>query len=54
MEKRIRDEFVKAYQWSFGSTKKEALERYKGASPEFIYELIRGFIDNAKKAFYDD
>lgn len=50
----MKERFITAYKWSYGATRKEALEVYRKATPEYINAIIDGFELNAKKSFYDD
>lgn len=49
-----RKDFIIAYIWMFGTTKKEAKEVYKTASESYIREIIHGFKKNAKVSLYYD
>lgn len=47
-------DFYDAYQWMYGTSKKDAAEAFKNVSDEYAYELIRGYKNQCKKAFYED
>ena len=47
-------DFYDAYQWMYGVTKKEAVKAFKNVSDEYAYELIHGYKNQSKKAFYED
>lgn len=47
-------EFIQAYQWTYGTTKKEAEYIWTIASHEYKVEIIRGYTDTCKKSFYHD
>lgn len=52
MDRKI--EFITAYVYMFGSTKKAADKVYKTATERYISEIIYTFKQNAKAAFYYD
>ena len=51
-------DFITAYTWAYGETKKKAKEVYKKQKSEgkqsYIDEIIKGFKENAKKSFLSD
>lgn len=47
-------DFYDVYQQMYGVTKKEAMEEFKNVSDEYAYELICGYKEQSKKAFYED
>ena len=47
-------EFIQAYQWAYGTNKKEAEYIWSIASYEYKVLIIRGYIDTSKKSFYHD
>ena len=53
-----KNQFVDAYVWLYGSTKKEAGKAYSRAMEiadySYIKEIIACFENNAKKSFYED
>ena len=49
-----KSEFIEAYQWTYGTTKKEAEYIWSIASYEYKTEIIRGYNDTCKKSFYHD
>ena len=50
----MKQEFLNAYIWMFGATKKEALKAWKQASESYKQAIIEGYHGNAQKAFYND
>lgn len=54
----MKDQFIRAYMYSYGSSKKEALQEYKkciaSGNMGFISALIAGYQAECKKAFYED
>lgn len=54
----MKKDFINAYTWMYGSTKKQAEQTYRRAMEiadySYIREIINCFESNAKKAFYDD
>ena len=49
-----KSEFIRAYQWTYGTTKKEAEYIWSIASYDYKVEIIRGYPDTCKKSFYHD
>ena len=49
-----KQEFIKAYMYQYGETKKKALEVYEDAYDSYITETIKEYKDECKKAFYED
>ena len=52
-----KEQFIRAYQWAYGVSKKHALEAYRDYSkhwPHIIDNIIESFDMNARKAFYED
>ena len=47
-------EFVNAYMWMYGATKKEAEQAYKKVNKEYQEAIRDGFKQNAKQAFIND
>ena len=45
---------IDIYANEYGITKKEAQKQIKGMSQEYKAELIKGFFENAKRAFCQD
>ena len=45
---------IDIYSYEYGTTKKEARKQIKAMSQEHKAELIKGFCENAKRAFYQD
>lgn len=54
----MKQDFINAYIWMHGSTKKEAEQTYRRAMEiadySYIKETIACFKDNARRSFYDD
>ena len=48
------NEFINAYCYCYGATKKEAKEVYKSASKQYIRAVIESFEQDSRKAFYED
>lgn len=46
--------FIDAYIFYYGGTKKNALEAYKSSSEEYVKNLIDGYMGQAKSSFYND
>ena len=53
-----KNQFIAAYTWMYGSTKKVAERIYKSAMEcadyKYIREVVACFEDNARRSFYDD
>lgn len=49
-----KEQFTKAYQWIYGTTKKEAEYIWTIASYEYKLGILRCYTDNCKKLFYYD
>lgn len=49
-----KEDFVNAYTSMFGTTKKEALQTYKEVPLSYKREIVRGWKNQTKKAFYND
>ena len=45
---------IDIYALKYGISKKEAQKQIKRMSQEYKAELVKGFCDNAKRAFYQD
>ena len=58
MKKYTKKEYVEAYTWMYGGTKKAAMESYdmakKDGDHSMIKVIIDGYRDQCKKAFYND
>lgn len=54
MNKKAKAEFVDAYRYLFGGTKKAAEKVYKTADVHYINACIEAFERNAKVSFYYD
>ena len=49
-----KSEFIRAYQWTYGTTKQEAEYIWSIASYNYKVEIISGYTDTCKKSFYHD
>lgn len=49
-----KDDFVKAYIYCFGSTKKEALQVFKITDKKYQNAIIECFKHDVHSAFYND
>lgn len=49
-----KSEFITAYCYSYGSTKKEAEKVYKAATPAYIAAVIESRRHDVKAAMYED
>ena len=47
-------EFIEAYCWMYGQTKKQAKFAYKIYSDKTIKDIVDTYKRNYKKAFYED
>jgi len=54
MRNYTKTEFINAYVWMFGSSKKKASELYKTADPEYIKTVINAYRKQNKLAFWND
>ena len=58
IDRNMKSDFVAAYTWMYGETKKKAEGVYKRAMEiadyGYIREMIACFKDNAKRNFYSD
>ena len=45
---------IDAIKWFFGCNTKEANQYYEDAGEKLLREIVRGYIQNARNAFYDD
>lgn len=50
----MRDQFVTAFIYCYGGTRKEALKAYKNADTGYIKAVIASYYGDVKKAFYND
>lgn len=54
----FKDDFITAYTWMFGETKKKANEVYRRAMEiadySYIKEMINCYKNNCKRMFYND
>ena len=57
-ETKRKEDFIKAFCWSYGVTKKEALKTYKKVKDEGRFEyinlIIEGYYSNVKSLFNND
>jgi hypothetical protein len=53
-QKPNKAEFINAYIYSYGTTKKQAEKAYKEASAAYIAAIIDSYHQDARKAFYND
>lgn len=49
-----KNDFVKAYMYCYGSTKKEALQVFKTTNKKYQDAIIECFKHDARSAFYND
>lgn len=49
-----KHDFVTAYTWLFGATKRNAEQVYRTANSDYINAIIRGFMRNASACAYTD
>lgn len=49
-----KDDFINAYIYAFGSTKKEALQIWKTTDAKYYNAIIEGFKNDVQSAFYND
>ena len=54
MERYTKTEFINAYVWLFGISKKKASELYKTADPKYIETVINAYRKQSKLAFWND
>lgn len=47
-------DFIQAYQWIYGTSKKEAEYVFSISSYEYKLEIVHCYTDNCKKSFYHD
>lgn len=52
--KYIKQKFIDAYKYSYGSTIKQATEVWKSTSEEYVNAIVDGYKNECKKAFYED
>lgn len=50
----MKNDFIIAYCWMYGATKKDALKVYRTANKDYITAVVDGYKNNFKKAFYND
>lgn len=49
-----KNDFIKAYTYCYGSTKKEALQVWKITDTKYHNAIIEGFKNNVRSSFYND
>lgn len=49
-----KNDFITAYMYSYGATRKEAEKVWKNATPGYKAAIIDGWKAENKKAFYND
>lgn len=58
MDRQLREEYIKAYQFYYGESRKKALESFKqridSGEQDTIVLLIDGYHEQCKLAFYYD
>ena len=50
----MKELFIKAYQWAYGTTRKEAEYIYSISTNDYIILIIHSFDQNAKVSFQND
>lgn len=50
----LKNDFIAAYQWMFGSTKEQAKLAYKASDKVQIEAIINAWKAQMKSAFYND
>ena len=50
----MREQFIEAYQWFFGSSKKEAIEAYKNSTKEYQAVIIEVWKRHLYNTFFND
>ena len=54
----MKDKFIQAYMYSYGASRSTAIKEYreciKNGRTGFIIELVKGYQEEMKKAFYQD
>lgn len=50
----MKNDFITAYTWLYGASKKGAGQVWKTASEEYKKAIIETFENNAKQNFYND
>lgn len=50
----MKNDFIKAFCYCYGVSKKNALSVYKSASIKYIKAVIDSYNNDVKKAFYND
>ena len=53
-QKSMKEDFIKAYTYMYGSTKKKAFEIYRTADKSYISTIVSAFKCDAQKTFYND
>ena len=52
--RRSKREYIEVVMYSYGMTRKEALQYIRNATPELLEELLNGYRAECKKNFYSD
>ena len=52
--RRSKREYIEVVMYSYGMTRKEALQYIRNATPEALEALIDGYENECRKAFYND
>ena len=50
----MKNDFINAFIYCYGSTRKDAEKAYKNATPEYIQAIIDSMKQDARGAFYQD
>lgn len=50
----FKEDCIKAIQYDYGMTKKEAEKYYNQIDEDMKKEFVAGYYDQAKKSFYED
>lgn len=51
---KMKEKFIKAYQYCYGATRKEAEKAFREATPAYIAAIIESMNQDAHRAFYND
>lgn len=49
-----KNDFITAFCWLFGGSKRNAAEAYRNAAPDYITTIIECFQGNAARVFSED
>ena len=50
----MKESFIKAFTWYYGSTRKEAGKMYREVNSDYINAIITAYRNECKKSFYND